>query len=340
MTRRGRLTRLAGGVVLLVGTLALVSSCGGAGDRKPSGTGSFRVAVLLTGPVSDDGWNASAWEGALRIRDELGAEVAKVESLDKSRFEENFRDFAARGYDLIFGHAYEFQDAALRVAPDFPRTTFVVIAGNRSAPNVGSVHFQLEEATYVLGALSARLSDTKVAGMIGGEEIPSLKPGFEGFVNGAHSVDPDFEVVTKYVGNWSDVALAREHAEALIEQGARFLFQNADKAGLGVFQAAAEHEGVYAFGSNKNQNDVLPETILASAVLDVPAAYLQVARAVRDGTYVPAAATMGVEEGVVSVAINPRLADRLGPDGAAFVADLEGRIAAGEIDVLAAPARN
>jgi basic membrane lipoprotein Med (substrate-binding protein (PBP1-ABC) superfamily) len=297
------------------------------------------VAVLLTGPVSDDGWNSAAWEGALRIRDELGAELAKVESLDKSRFEENLRDFAARGYDLVFGHAYEFQDAALRVAPDFPRTTFVVIAGNASAANVGAVHFRLEQATYVLGALTARLSDTKVAGMIGGEEIPSLKPGFDGFANGARSVDPDFEVVAKYVGNWSDVALAREHAEALIEQGARFLFQNADKAGLGVFQAAAAHQGVFAFGSNRDQNDVLPEAILASAVLDVPAAYLKVARAVRDGTYVPRAATMGVEDGVVGVVINPRHAARLGPDAAAFLSDLERRIASGEIDVLATPAR-
>jgi basic membrane lipoprotein Med (substrate-binding protein (PBP1-ABC) superfamily) len=215
---------------------------------------------------------------------------------------------------------------------------FVVVAGDTSAANVGSVHFQLEHATYVLGALAARLSDTKVAGMIGGEEIPSLVPGFAGFVNGARSVDPSFRVVTKYVGNWSDVALAREHAEALIEQGARFLFQNADKAGLGVFQAAAGHEGVWAFGSNRDQNDVLPEAVLASAVLDVPAAYLEIAREVKDGTYRPTAATMGAPEGVVRVELNPRHVDVIGPEVASFLAGLENRIAHGEIDVLEAPA--
>ncbi|NNE42889.1 MAG: BMP family protein, partial [Gemmatimonadetes bacterium] len=283
----------------LVGALALALAVGSAiggcsGTPETSGPDAFRVAVLLTGPVSDDGWNASAWEGVQAVRDELGAEISKVESLDKSRFEENLREFAARGYDLVFGHAYEFQDAALRVAADYPETMFIVIAGNRSAANVGAVHFRLEEATYVLGALSATLSDTKVAGMIGGEEIPSLKPGFDGFANGALSVDPEFRIVAKYVGNWHDVALAREHAEALIEQGARFIFQNADKAGLGVFQAAGATEGVYAFGSNKDQNAVLPDAIAASAVLDVPAAYLKLAREVKAGTYHPSAATMGV----------------------------------------------
>jgi hypothetical protein len=142
-------------------------SCG----RETPSSGEFRVAALLTGPISDDGWNASALEGLELIEGELGAKIAKVESLDKNQFEESFREFGARGYDLIFGHAYEFQDAALRVAKDFPKTTFIVIAGNVSAENVGSVHFKLEEATYPLGALAAKLSNRPVAGMIGGEEI-------------------------------------------------------------------------------------------------------------------------------------------------------------------------
>ena len=307
-------------------------------ESAPSATKSFKVALLLTGPISDDGWNQSAWEGLQRIQTDLGASVAKVESLDKSAFEENLRQFASEGYDLVFGHAYEFQDATLRVAPDFPKTTFIVIAGDSSIANVGAVHFRLEDATFVLGALAAKLSDTKVAGMIGGEEIPSLKPGFDGFVNGAQSVDPTFEVVTKYVGSWNDVALAREHAEALIEQGARFLFQNADKAGLGVFQAAAAHkaQGVWAFGSNKDQNAVVPGAIFASAVLDVPAAYLAIARQVKEGTYVPSASAMGAKDGVVSVVINPEAAPKMAGDVAAFLTELETKIARGELDPLAA----
>lgn len=294
----------------------------------------FRVALLLTGPVSDDGWNESAQEGLVAIQKEFGAEIATVESLDKSKFEENLRTFAGRDFDLVFGHAYEFQDAALQVAPEFPKTTFIVIAGNTSAANVGAVHFRLEDATYVLGALAAKLSDTKVAGLVGGEEIPSLKPGFDGFVNGAKSVDPAFRVITKYVGNWSDVALARELSEALIEEGAKAIFQNADKAGLGVFQAAAAHPGVVAFGSNKNQNDVVPGAILASAVLDVPAAYLRIARAVKEKTYVPKAETMGAAEGVVSVALNPEMAAKLSPEVAAFVAELEKKIVTGMIAAI------
>jgi len=323
--------------VLLAAAASLVFPSCAKRETAPPASKPFKVALLLTGPISDDGWNQSAYEGLMKIQSELGAAVAKVESLDKSAFEENFRQFGSEGYDLVFAHAYEFQDAALRVAKDFPKTTFIVIAGDSSAPNVGSVHFKLEDATYVLGALTAKLSPTKVAGMIGGEEIPSLKPGFGGFVNGAKSVDPGFKVVTKYVGNWNDVTLAKEHAEALIEQGAHFIFQNADKAGLGVFQAAAAHkaQGVYAFGSNKDQNAVVPGAIFASAVLDVPAAYLSIAKAVKAKEYECRSVAMGSKDGVVSVVMAPEAGPKLPPDVVQLLSDLEAKIDRGELDPLA-----
>ena len=43
------------------------------------------------------------------------------------------------------------------------------------------------------------------------------------------------------------------------------------EAGRGVFQACQERK-VRCFGSNKNQNDLAPDVIVASAVLDVPGA--------------------------------------------------------------------
>jgi basic membrane lipoprotein Med (substrate-binding protein (PBP1-ABC) superfamily) len=113
------------------------------------------------------------------------------------------------------------------------------------------------------------------------------------------------------------------------------LFQNADKAGLGVFQAAAAHEGVWAFGSNRDQNRVVPGAIFASAVIDVSAAYVQVARAVKDGSYRPTAAQMGAREGVVSVVMNAMAAQTLSPDAVQSLADLDARIASGDLDVLA-----
>lgn len=323
--------------VILVACVLLVAGCGGGGKREEAPPPVFRVALLLTGPVSDDGWNASAHEGLEAIRYSLGAGISYVESLEKSQFEENFRQYAAQGYDLVFGHGYEFGDAALRVAEAFPNTKFVVVAGNKSAPNVASIHFRLEQATYELGVLAGMMSRSGVIGLVGGEEIPSLEPGFAAFANGAHSVRREIRVITKYVGNWSDVTLAKEHATALMAQGADFIFQNADKAGLGVFQAVKERPDTYAFGSNKDQNDLAPDVILASAVIDVSKALLDIARSVQNGAFEGRVRALGIREGVVAVKYNERLVSRVALETRKKLVEVEQDIRQGRIDVLAAP---
>jgi basic membrane lipoprotein Med (substrate-binding protein (PBP1-ABC) superfamily) len=277
--------------------------------------------------VSDAGWNALAYEGLIAIRDQLGAEIAQVQTDTPAEFEEGFRDFARRGFNLIFGHGFEFQEAAAAVAPDFPATVFITTSGNTVRPNVAPLRFMLEQATYLEGMLTALLSKTGKAGAVGGMAIPSVKSTILAYEGGAKAVNPGFEVVTSYVGNWDDVGAAKEASLALIEQGADVLFHNADAAGLGVFQAAQDR-GVWAFGANKNQNDVAPRVVLASAVIDIPRAFVTVAKQVKDGTFVARVEQLGMRDGVVSLVYNPALA-------AAIPAEAKARVDAAQRDIVA-----
>jgi len=272
----------------------------------PAAAPSFKVALLSPGPVSDAGWNALAYEGLLAIRDQLGAEVSQIQTKTPAEFEEGFRDFARRGYQLVFGHGFEFQDAAAAVAPDFPHTVFITTSGNTVRPNVAPLRFMLEEATYLEGMLAGAMSKSGKAGVVGGIEIPSVKSTIIAFQAGAKAVRPDFTVVTSYVGNWEDVGAAKEAALALVQQGCDFLFHNADAAGLGVFQAA-QMKHVYAFGSNKDQNDVAPDVVIASAVGDIPYAFVEVAREVKEGHFTGKVERMGMKDGVIKLILNPRL---------------------------------
>ena len=317
---------------LLLLLIGFVAACFRGESSSPTESGTFKVALLSPGPVSDAGWNALAYEGLLKIRDELGAEIAQVETKTPAGFEEGFRDFARRGYQLVFGHGFEFQDAAAAVAPDFPRTVFITTSGNTVRPNVAPLRFLLEEATYLEGMLAVHLSRTGKAGVVGGMEIPSVKSTIQAFTAGAQAVRPDFTVLTSYVGNWEDVGAAKEAALALIQQGADVLFHNADAAGLGVFQAAQEKR-VLAFGCNKNQNDVAPDVVIASAVIDIPRAFVTVAGEVRAGTFVARIERMGMKDGVVSLAFNPHLESRLGPEVRAAVQTAQRRIIDGRLSV-------
>jgi len=310
----------------LLPAILLLSACARSEPSTPA-PATFKVALLSPGPVSDAGWNALAYEGLLAIRDQLGAEIAQVQTSTPAQFEEGFRDFAQRGFNLIFGHGFEFQDAAAAVAPDFPRTVFITTSGNTVRPNVAPLRFMLEQATYLEGMLTALLSKTGRAGAVGGMAIPSVKSTILAYEGGAKAVNPAFQVITSYVGNWEDVGAAKEASLALIQQGADVLFHNADAAGLGVFQAAQDRN-VWAFGANKNQNDVAPRVVLASAVIDIPRAFLTVATQVKDGAFVARVEQLGMRDGVVSLVYNPALAG-------AIPAEAKTRVDAAQCDIVA-----
>ena len=316
-------------------TLAVVALHCSNQDPAQQNDGSFQVALLSPGPVSDAGWNALAYEGLLAIRDQLGATISQAETKTPAEFEEGFRDFARRRYDLVFGHGFEFQDAAAAVSVDYPETVFITTSGNTVRKNVAPLRFMLEEAAYLEGMLAAMLSETKKAGAVGGMEIPSVKSTLLAFAAGAKDVDPEFRVITSYVGNWEDVGSAKEAASALVQQGADFLFHNADAAGIGVFRAAQERK-VLAFGANKNQNDVAPDVVLASAVIDIPRAFVTVAEAVKTRRFVAQVEKLGMKEGVVSLQINPKLAHRIPPDVLTRVEAVRRQIIDGERTVPAA----
>jgi basic membrane protein A len=291
--------------------LAAILSGGGCAHEPPTaGPHALRVALLTPGPVSDAGWNASAFEGLQLIKSRLGAETAMVQTASPADFDDAFRDFGSRGFNLVFANGFEYTDAAIAAGRDFPHMVLVVSSGSRSSANVASVAFALEQATYTEGVLAGMMSRTGIAGAIGGIELPAIKLTFEGFRMGFNSVRPAGRLLISYTGSFEDVGAAKEAALAQISRGADFLIHNADAAGLGVLQAAQERQ-VYVFGAHRNQNIVATRATIASAVVDVPDAYLKIATEVKAGTFHPGMLTFGMKDKMVKVVFNPLLEDRI-----------------------------
>lgn len=294
--------------LLTVATLGVATA--GCGPRPASpGTDTFQVALLTPGPISDAGWNAGAYEGLKEIEAKLGAKVSHVQVKTPSEFEEQFRAYGAKGYALCFGHGFEFQDAAARVAHDYPGTVFVTTSGSRTAENLAPIVFEMEQATYLCGLVAGRMSKSARAGMVGGVEIPSIKSTFVAFEAGLKAGNPGARATPVFTGSFEDVAGAKTAALALVDQGCDFLFQNADAAALGVFRAATER-GVWAFGANQDQNALAP-SVLASAVLDLPRAFVETARAVKERRFTGKPMRYGLESGVVSFVWNPAVLGRV-----------------------------
>ena len=143
---------------LLAASIAGCAAGDGTQDTTAAAGGdAFRVALLTPGPISDQSWNGGAYAGLQRIRDSLGAQVSHIQTRTPAEFEENFRQYGAQGYDLVFGHGFEFQDAAVRVAPQHPRTFFVTTSGNQVRENVAGMTFAFEESSYLAGMVAGAL---------------------------------------------------------------------------------------------------------------------------------------------------------------------------------------
>jgi len=272
----------------------------------------FRVGLLTPGSVNDGGWNAIAFEGLKRIEAELGGQISHQETKTPAEFEEGFRYFGVNHFNLAFGHGFEFQDAAMAAGKQFPETVFITTSGKSVAPNVSPMVFELEQATYLLGVIAAMESKTGKAGLVGGIKLPSIDSTFIAFKAGAQSVNPRFEVREIYLGNFDDLAAARVAALTLIDGGADHLFHQANEAGRGVFQACSERK-TRCFGANRDQTSLAPDVILASAVLDVPEAFVQIAAQVRDKTFIPGIQRFGMKPGIVSIVWNQKLKPTVKP---------------------------
>ncbi len=261
----------------------------------------LKVALCLSGAANDMGWCQSAYDGLKLLESEYGCETAYTENLTPDDIEAAFADYAANGYDVIIGHGYEFGDPAIEVAAQYQDTKFIVTEGEVSADNVASYVTKCEEGGYIMGMLAAGMSKSNKIGFVGPIQGASLVKIMNGFEDGAKEVNPDIEVQTAWTGSFTDTALGKEAAQAMIDNGADVIGHCANESGTGAINAAKE-AGIYATGDSYDQNELAPETILSSSVYHIPNVIETAYKTMEDGSFAGGIYELGMKEGAVSIA--------------------------------------
>ena len=154
---------------------------------------------------------------------------------------------------------------------------------------------------------------------------------------GARAVNPTVQVRVTYLNSFDDIAAGREAALAMLQLGVDMFHHNADAAALGMFQAVRESPSAFAFGANADQSSLAPERVIGSAVIDLPRAFLAVAREVQAGRFVARVESFGLASGVVRYVPNPALARSIPEALAARVAAAADSIATADPDDSSRP---
>lgn len=257
----------------------------------------LKVAALLSGPITDASWNAAAHEGLKLAQKKYGIQFVYSETVKVADAEAAFRDYAAKGYQLIIGHSFPFGAMALKVAKDFPNTKFTATTSNVSAPNLASFDQKQHEPSFLAGAVAGLMTKSNVLGSIGGFNFPAIIRQLEGFRVGARFVNPRVRVFDTYISSWIDAGKAKEAALAQIDNGADVIFSVTDIAGSGAIKAAQERK-VWAIGSSDDQNSLAPNTVLTSALYDIPLLIDKMVETVVKGTFQGKVYKLGVADGI------------------------------------------
>lgn len=275
---------------LTVGLVAIVlAACSsGSGDSSESGSESATEEpldiVLFVSGLGDMSFSDSANEGIIsaeeKYGDQINAEVVEY-GYDSSVIESYLLD-AADMYDIVIGPS-QFVDAVSQHAPDYPDTKFWIYGStfpfeDGEYPNVYSMLYRSNEASFLAGVAGALESDSGQIGFLGGVDNNVINDFWLGYAQGAQYANPEISIVTNYVGSFDDTARGKELSLAMYGSGSSTIFNVAGPVGLGLAEAAVEvGDGASMIGVDADQaaafradgRDAEADTVATSVLTNV-----------------------------------------------------------------------
>lgn len=253
----------------LLGIVAvmLIASLGLAGCDAIGGGGKFQIGLVTdVGRVNDRSFNQAAWEGVELAVEELDAEAKYIETTDAKDYEDNIRQFAEEGYDVIVTVGFALGEATTKMAAEYPDIYFIGVDQFQAnpMPNVVGLVFREDHSGYLAGILAASLSESgTIAGVFGTDLIPAVKAFREGYEAGAKSIDPSIEIVSTYHPGeisqaFTDPEWGAATAAQAIDRGADVVFAAGGMTGNGALEETATHDGLYCIGVDSDQWETVP----------------------------------------------------------------------------------
>lgn len=289
-----------------------------------------QVAMIIPIPKGDP-FITLSYRGVEKLAEEQNLEPKLIEALDKSEYSEQIRAMSEQGANPIYVMWDDLAAEVLEIAKDFPDTKYIIVdtyaTGDLS--NVKTVAVEPQEASFIAGVVAANLSETKQVAFIGSMQMPVIDRFRAGFEAGVKYADNGTSVESLYVGSADDPTKASELTKQLIGKGADVVMHAANKAGLGVIQAA-EQMNVKAIGVDDWQGD-LGKTVVWSALKDITGATYNAGKSVFDGSFKPGVEIYGINSGISLY--DARDYDKLTPEVKAIVDDVVQKLKNGEITV-------
>ncbi len=222
-------------------------------------------------------------------------------------------ELADDGCDLIFADSFGHEDFMIEAAKEFPEVVFCHATGTKAhtenLPNFYNAFASIYEGRYLVGVaaglkLNEMIENGDITaeeakmGYVGAHPYAEVKSGYTSFYLGAKSVCPTVTMDVKFTNSWFDIALEKEAANALINDGCVLISQHADSEGA---PKACEEAGVPNVAYNLDTRIWGPNTALVSSKINWAPYFEHIINAVINGTEIEQDYCYGLEEGSVEI---------------------------------------
>jgi basic membrane lipoprotein Med (substrate-binding protein (PBP1-ABC) superfamily) len=240
----------------------------------------LKVAAIYTVPVEQQ-W-VSRIDKALKAAVARGEiEYVFSENVANADYERVMRQYAEKGHTLVVGESFAVEQAARRVAKDYPKVSFLMgSSGKPQAPNFAVFDNYIQESAYLTGMIAGGMSKSGKIGMVGGYPIPEVNRLMNAFIAGAQETNPKTSFYVTFINSWFDPPKAKEAAFAMIDKGADLMYAER----FGVSDAAKERK-VLAIGNVIDTQDKYPDTVVASALWHMEPTIDAAIKAVKAGKF-------------------------------------------------------
>ncbi|TCO47963.1 BMP family lipoprotein [Actinocrispum wychmicini] len=299
----------------LLSVVALVAGCGGGSEQTSSSSSgaaapSKKVALVIAqGGLGDESYNDLANAGFTAATKEKGLDGQHIESKDVvAQGEQLLRRAGTSGFGLVIDLEFSHGEILPTVAQAYPQVKWVFLNNKIKGDNIASVLFSEQDSSYLAGALAAmmttqtgnpKINPDKKIGVIGGTKSVGIDKFLSGYIEGAHAVDKDVQVLTAYSNSFGDPTKGAQLADTMFQQGADIVYAVAGGTGAGVIQSAQKNKR-YAIGVDDNQDKLAPGYVLTSVLKRTDLAVQKVVDLYADGKF-PGGQTIGLglaEDGV------------------------------------------
>lgn len=266
--------------ILLVVAFAILPLFSGGSKEKAESNDEFSVLVYISGNLAGSPPYQKLNNGAIEFANKYpNVKIKTYEAgYNQAEWEAQLTSLVATNqYDLVITTNPSLPEICDEISKKFPDQKFLItdayFAGN---PNIATFEFNQYQQSYILGKLAAMIArsdlpnirNTDKLGFVLSQEYPLITEQIiPGFLDGAHSVDKNFRVDKRIIGNWFDAEKASELTTSMINNGSDVISTISGSASIGVINSAKENNAYMVF-PNENVYEMAPGVILGCGAMN------------------------------------------------------------------------